>query len=201
MDGWTVLYFSALFKWSSMKKWKASFKQHYHGNCCNATPQSLHLGGVIVSVLVTGRIVRGFKPGRVDEFLRAIKIHSTSSFGGEAKPEAPCRKILRHVKDHLQVLRGICKIKFSFPWLLPPACYRKTLLVGLRESSGRWVRSFPLSTWLCHGFPCSLSPGGWTIGLLVGAVRRFNLIDIMFIIILQIPKFLIGKWSETIIVL
>jgi hypothetical protein len=31
-------------------------------------------------------------------FLRAIKIHRTTSFGGEFKPSAPCRKILRHVK-------------------------------------------------------------------------------------------------------
>jgi hypothetical protein len=34
-----------------------------------------------------------------DGFSRAIKIRSTTSFGGEVKPLAPWRKILRHVKD------------------------------------------------------------------------------------------------------
>jgi hypothetical protein len=29
-----------------------------------------------------------------DEFLKAIKIRSLTSFGGEVKPSAPCRKIL-----------------------------------------------------------------------------------------------------------
>jgi hypothetical protein len=30
--------------------------------------------------------------------LRAINIRSTTSFGGEIKPDAPCRNILGHVK-------------------------------------------------------------------------------------------------------
>jgi hypothetical protein len=53
----------------------------------------------MVSVLATGPKVRGFKPGRGDGFLKAIKIRSTSSFGGEVKPEVECCKILRHVKE------------------------------------------------------------------------------------------------------
>jgi hypothetical protein len=53
------------------------------------------------SVLVTGPEGRGFKPGRGDGFVRAIKIHSTTSFGWEA----PYRKILRHVKDPLRYFR------------------------------------------------------------------------------------------------
>jgi hypothetical protein len=57
----------------------------------------------MVSVLATGPKVRGFKPGRGDLFLRAMKIRSTPSFGGEVKPSAPFHKILRHVKNHLQV--------------------------------------------------------------------------------------------------
>jgi hypothetical protein len=60
------------------------------------------LGGVLVSVLVTGPRGRGFKHGRGDGFVRAIKIRSTSSFGWEVKSEAPYRKILRHVKDPLR---------------------------------------------------------------------------------------------------
>jgi hypothetical protein len=39
------------------------------------------LGGVVVSVLVTGPKGRGFKTGRGDGFLRAIKIRSTPSIG------------------------------------------------------------------------------------------------------------------------
>jgi hypothetical protein len=52
----------------------------------------------VVSVLATG-------PGRGDGFLRAIKIRSTPSFEWEIKPEVPCRKILRHVKDLLKYFR------------------------------------------------------------------------------------------------
>jgi hypothetical protein len=41
----------------------------------------------------------GFKPGRINGFLIATKILSTTSIGGEVKPTAPCRKILRYVKE------------------------------------------------------------------------------------------------------
>jgi hypothetical protein len=60
------------------------------------------LGGVVVSVLATGPKGRRFEPGQGDGLLRAIKIRSTPSFGWEVKPEIPCRKILRHVKDLLK---------------------------------------------------------------------------------------------------
>jgi hypothetical protein len=56
------------------------------------------LGGVTVSVLATGPKIRGFNPSRDDGFLRAIRIRSTPSLGGEVKLSAPCHKILRHVK-------------------------------------------------------------------------------------------------------
>jgi hypothetical protein len=45
-----------------------------------------HLGGVVVSVLATGPKGRGFEPGKDDGFLRAMKVHSTPSFGWEVKP-------------------------------------------------------------------------------------------------------------------
>jgi hypothetical protein len=51
----------------------------------------------VISVLTIGTKSRGFKHNR-DEFLRAIKIHSTHSFGWEVKPETLCCKILKHVK-------------------------------------------------------------------------------------------------------
>jgi hypothetical protein len=59
----------------------------------------------VVSVLATGPKGRWFKADRGDGFLRAIKISNTPSFGWEVKPEIPCRKILRHVKDPLTYLR------------------------------------------------------------------------------------------------
>jgi hypothetical protein len=46
-----------------------------------------------------------FNPSQCDGFLRAIKIRSTPSFRWEVKPEAPCHKILRHVKDPLTYQR------------------------------------------------------------------------------------------------
>jgi hypothetical protein len=44
----------------------------------------------------------GSNPSENDVLLRAIKIRSTPSFGGEVKPSALCTKILRHVKDRLR---------------------------------------------------------------------------------------------------
>jgi hypothetical protein len=35
-----------------------------------------------------------------DEILRVIKTRGMTSFGGKVKLSAPCREILRHVKDH-----------------------------------------------------------------------------------------------------
>jgi hypothetical protein len=60
------------------------------------------LPAVVVSVLATGPKVCGFEPGEGDGFLRAIKIRSTPSLQWEVKPEVPCRKILRCVKDLLK---------------------------------------------------------------------------------------------------
>jgi hypothetical protein len=59
----------------------------------------------VVSVLATGPKGRGFKPGPVDGFLRAVNIRSSPTFGWEIKPEVPCRKILRHVEDPLRYFR------------------------------------------------------------------------------------------------
>jgi hypothetical protein len=57
------------------------------------------LGGVMVSVPATGPKVHGFKHIQGDESLRVIKIHSTPSFRGEVKPQAPCHKFVQHVKN------------------------------------------------------------------------------------------------------
>jgi hypothetical protein len=73
-----------------------------------------YLGVVVVSVLATRPKGCGFEPGQGDEFLRAIKICSTPSFGWEVKPEVPCPRILWHVKDLLKS-HGDGRTKFSFP--------------------------------------------------------------------------------------
>jgi hypothetical protein len=52
----------------------------------------------VVSVLTIKPKVRVFKP-EGDGLLRAIKIRSTTSYGGEVKPSAPGRKILRNFKE------------------------------------------------------------------------------------------------------
>jgi hypothetical protein len=103
------------------------------------------LDGVVVSVLATGPKGRGFKPGRGDGFLRAIKIRSTPSFGWEVKPEAPCSKILRHVKDLLTYLRyWHAKSSRLHPFLL--------LAGGIDRELWRTSQEFPQSasspTWL-----------------------------------------------------
>jgi hypothetical protein len=101
------------------------------------------LGGVVVSFLVTGPKGRAFEPGQGDGFLRAIKIRSTPSFGREVKPEAPCRKILLHVKDLLKSHGAKTKFSFLSPILL--LAPEISLLTGppdrLPERSGRQVRS------------------------------------------------------------
>jgi hypothetical protein len=57
----------------------------------------------MVSVLAIGSKVHGFKPSQGNEFLRAIKIHCTLSFGGEVKPSALCHKMLGHAKNNGKV--------------------------------------------------------------------------------------------------
>jgi hypothetical protein len=46
--------------------------------------------------------VAGSNLAKAMDFLRAIKVRRTPSFGWEVKPEVPCRKILRRVKDLLK---------------------------------------------------------------------------------------------------
>jgi hypothetical protein len=64
---------------------------------CFVRTETIAIGGLVVIVLATGPKVS--KPAENDGLLRAIKIPNTTSFAGEVKPAAPCRKILRHVKD------------------------------------------------------------------------------------------------------
>jgi hypothetical protein len=56
------------------------------------------LGDLLVIELATAPKVRGFKPGRGQWILKAIKIRGMTLFGGELKLVVPCY-ILQHVKD------------------------------------------------------------------------------------------------------
>jgi hypothetical protein len=53
----------------------------------------------VAILLATGRKVRGSNPVQDSGFLWAITFRSTSSFGGELKTSAPCRMILRMIKN------------------------------------------------------------------------------------------------------
>jgi hypothetical protein len=62
--------------------------------------QPVALGGVIVSVVVSGPKVRAQTLPRRWIF-KGDKNPQHDFFGREVKPEAPCRKILRHLKKSL----------------------------------------------------------------------------------------------------
>jgi hypothetical protein len=61
----------------------------------------------MVSVLAVGCKVHRLKPRQGHGLLKVIKIHCTPSFGGEVKPEAPCCKILWHLKEFYEYERNI----------------------------------------------------------------------------------------------
>jgi hypothetical protein len=82
---------------------------------------------------------------------------STPSFWRGGGPGRPCRKILRHVKCHLQV-----RIKYfarSNSHSIRPFLLLATRWL-LPESSGGRVRSFPLSISFHHGSSCSYITSG-----------------------------------------
>jgi hypothetical protein len=62
------------------------------------TTSEVVLGGLVVRVLAIRPRFTSSNPAEGDRFYWAIKISSTPSFGREAKPSAPSRNILRHVK-------------------------------------------------------------------------------------------------------
>jgi hypothetical protein len=61
----------------------------------------------MVSVLAIGPKVHGFKPGRGNRFLKAIKIHRLPSFREEVKSSVPYHRILQHAKEPYEYERDI----------------------------------------------------------------------------------------------
>jgi hypothetical protein len=109
-------------------------------------PSPVLLGSLVVIVLAVGTKVRGFKSCRGRWILRTIKIRSTPSFGGEAKPAGPCSNILRHVKDH-------CSTKEI--GLLVGKTYGNSLQVSSALVLGVSCYS---SSFFCFGTRCMLLP-------------------------------------------
>jgi hypothetical protein len=88
---------------------------------------------VMVSVLAIKYKVCGFKPGRDDGLLRAIKFRRTPFFGGEVKPEASC-KIYGMLKSLVSMKKNIlCKAKFIIP-------FARTSSLVLADFAGRIAR-------------------------------------------------------------
>jgi hypothetical protein len=108
--------------------------------------------------------VLGFKPGPGWWIFKDKKVRSTLSFVWEVTPSAPCRNILRHVKNHFKALT---KISHHFLRQFVLMFYYMTLLLELTESSGGPIRSFSLSVSFHHGSPCSYITWGmnnWHVG-------------------------------------
>jgi hypothetical protein len=65
--------------------------------------QNAVLGGIVVSCFPLDLEFAGSHPVEDNGFLMVMKVRGKTSFEGEVKPSAPCRKILRQVKDHCGV--------------------------------------------------------------------------------------------------
>jgi hypothetical protein len=72
--------------------------------------------GLVVSVLAIGPKVRGFKPSLGDVFLRSMTF-----LRREVMPSAPCRKVLRRVREPFEVSNRYFVRQNSFPSSVPPA--------------------------------------------------------------------------------
>jgi hypothetical protein len=77
------------------------------------------LGGVVVACLPLDSKFAVWNRPRTMDF-KGVKIHRTTSFGGEVKPEVQCWKVVRHVKEPLEVWKRY-KVRYnsSFPFPFP----------------------------------------------------------------------------------
>jgi hypothetical protein len=85
------------------------------------------------SLVVIAPKVRGLKPGRGRLIFKGDKVRSRTAFGGEVKPSAPCRKILRHVKNPYS-MKEIFRSQNSRIFITCFSCFAtRCLLVTARE--------------------------------------------------------------------
>jgi hypothetical protein len=115
--------------------WDIRFSRRWRWRCCcselwggvdlqvGTDVSEVVLGDVMVTVLLIGAKVRGFKPGWGVGFLRAIKIRNTTSFGGEVKLSAPFRNILRHVTGPFEVWTKILRKAKLIIYLASSSCF------------------------------------------------------------------------------
>jgi hypothetical protein len=129
-----------------------------------------HLGGVVVTVLATGPKSRGFKPGRGDGFLRAIKIPQRNflRMGSKAERSHVARfyamlKIRWRISDtDMQNSHSFVQSSYSLPDVSACKTARELWWTTQEFSPGGII-----TTMAVHAH---ISPGGWTIGPLVAAV-------------------------------
>jgi hypothetical protein len=93
------------------------------------------IAGLVVSVLLIGSKVRGFKLAEDYGFLKAIKIHISTSFAEEVKPLVPSRKILWDVKNtyryeeiHRQNSRPFLSKFLLLPYLMSASNCQRALV-------------------------------------------------------------------------
>jgi hypothetical protein len=71
----------------------------------------------------------GLCPADSDGFLKVIKSVARLFFGGEAKPPAPCSKILRHIKERSRYEQRYLYTKFmDIPYQVSPHFAARCLL-------------------------------------------------------------------------
>jgi hypothetical protein len=81
--------------------YRVSLSQFLSVQACQRIQKLAGLGGLVIIMLDIGPKVWVFIQGRDNEFLRVIKIHSTTFFGEKTRPSVLCRKTLRRVKRYL----------------------------------------------------------------------------------------------------
>ena len=89
------------------------------------------------SVLAFSTQVRGFKPGGSHRILRAKKILSTPSFGGEVKPSVPCRRF-EACKRSLNGVEVVISAKLPDNILVHSSHFRRWDLSRRGGRGGTW---------------------------------------------------------------
>jgi hypothetical protein len=91
------------------------------------------LGGLMVACLPLDPRFADSNPAEDDGFLRVIKIRSTTSFGGEVKPSAPCRR-LTACKRTLQAWKRYFVSKIQRPCFSPMSLLLRYEMATAEES-------------------------------------------------------------------
>jgi hypothetical protein len=110
---------------------------------------------------ISSFILHCSNPAEEDEFLGALEIRSTISFGGEVKPLAPCYKISRHVKHERDTCRQNSRIfrqVYPVSLLGISAGYRQETLVAESGKIRNQVGKKYISNGRGYRAPCAMPP-------------------------------------------